>query len=1518
MLLGTLTSGIFRSTNAGQNWACMTDGLDFPVLGVNQIVADPNNSNYLLAVTGTQYIKGTIVKSIDGGINWDSINQELTNQPYWIAFHPTISGLVFASFDKEMMYSIDSGENWVAIPNITTHDNTHNYFFKTIVYEDHFLVTSKNPFSNDNFLYRGDFIISGGVLTTNWTDLTNSYSNSIHQLPRNFNFSNKVGNVSYLQVEVKDTLNNSYNNEVYKSIDNGLTYSLVINAADLPTTSFSHKNELIASINQPNTFYIGATKYMRKYNDNGTFVEILDNPNNVGHHDDYRSSHIINDSGKDRILFGNDGGISVVKDGTIANPMIESCYGDLSISLLHGFDVHEGTKKKLYAFQDHAQVARDSDGNDSHRMAGEGSTAMIQQTYPDSYVVESAYGALYDDDSSSHFITDYGIGSYLENYLGGYFFQYKHHPYRFLRGMGPTLFGDDSIQQKYGKVGMNRGVNIKEEKAIFESRKIGAVGACDNDIRFIYAAEGERIGAGEGDKLYRSTDDGVSFTGIGNPLVSLDNGSVTAPLLNTLLNEVIRAIAVHPFDGNTIYCGIGGTHSVNNSVVSERFRVIKSTNGGTSFVDYSEGLPGLPVERLLTVESDNELIFCGTSVGVYYRTKAMNSWKCFSNQLPKAQITGMKFDYCDNVLYVSTYGRGLWKTDVNIPVVNSYVQNITSNETWAEKKRVAHNVVVKTGNTLTITGEIMFDKNIRVTVEKGAKLRVLGGTLTNFCGDTWDGVYVQGDRNLPQEYVHQGYVYLSSNATIEHAKNAISYDGFSNAGGIIRASNSFFINNKRDVQFLSYHSNPNANNPTYEADNKSSFTNCLFEINDEYIDLNNNEPFPNVTLWDVNGVKFNSNNTFKDSRTNPIGERRIGINSIDAAYKIVNNNFIDLDYGIKAYENPDFYGSANGKHIKVDNSTFNSLRGIYFQGVAKSRVFKNEFITDNTGLTNSSSSLYGVYLDFCDHYEIEENKFTSNADLNGGFTWGVLVANHHGDDTEIYKNEFKGHPVGIEAIDQNKPATFTGTYNAGLEIICNEFENSLADIYVADGGNNNVPVKGISRYQGNVSNRLADNLFANNSPNIFLNYGNQNEDITYFHHPTSQNTRLYPNVHDVSVTPSEYNNNKTYIENCPTKIIGTPGPIGSLFVGKVVATENLSTALATYNDLIDGGKTAELEQEVEGTVDQDAYEHYQKLMDKAGELSEEVLLEVAKKEEGFTLAMIRNILVANPLSAKIKELNEILNNRNNQLPQYMRNQIRLGKTMLSTKEFLELEIKQYKLELNVIIQNGIELIAVDSTINDPKGVLLELLSNTGVLNYDMQRLKIHASNCNLDEMDEVKLTIENYKLTKPQIKYLEDIYKFVELKLVWKDKGYQLNQLPKEELDLLKDWAANNQLSAANAMGILALNNQLDYKEPTYVPELSKSYKLNTTVELMNPEEYLLIYPNPTKDFIAVRYSYLAPYYSMELTIVDFQGKTVYKQELIESEDEVIIGLKNISAGNYVLSIRADEQLIFSDKVIKK
>ncbi len=115
----------------------------------------------------------------------------------------------------------------------------------------------------------------------------------------------------------------------------------------------------------------------------------------------------------------------------------------------------------------------------------------------------------------------------------------------------------------------------------------------------------------------------------------------------------------------------------------------------------------------------------------------------------------------------------------------------------------------------------------KITVEKGGKLILYGGLITKYCDDYWQGIEVIGDRTLAQTAANQGTLELKNDAIIEYANNAIvtGLNGdATKGGGIIKADNTTFRNNRRSVEFLQYNI----------ADNISYFTNCTFELTTDY------------------------------------------------------------------------------------------------------------------------------------------------------------------------------------------------------------------------------------------------------------------------------------------------------------------------------------------------------------------------------------------------------------------------------------------------------------------------------------------------------------------------------------------------------------------------------------------------------------------------------------------------------------------------------------------------------------
>lgn len=712
MLIATRTSGIFRTENNGEHWYCVTDNLAEPMIGCRAMISLPSEPNRVIAITGFEKIEGGIIISSDFGKTWKAVEQDLPTFR-WIDFHPTNPNILFACSKNEVFFSKNKGESWKSIGSPDDIDYKGNEMFKVFVKDNSVNIISKARWGAEAFLHELPFSFSkkGKFRWDRWTNnLAPEYQITPEDKIFFIDFSNRVDDVHCFQFESKKA------KRTYRTTDGGQTYSL------LPIQNFpvGHwwKNELIVSPTDTSILYSGRVRLMKKFNINtGKSVFIKYDAENPGHHDDYRSSHVIVKGGKDYIAMGHDGGVGLVTNGNGELPTIHNANGDLSINLLHSFDVHEKSGRIVFAYQDGPMFYRDKDGTFSDQFIWEGSAAMIQKHYPDEIVGENAYVGIKDKDERIHPIVNGTLGR-GGCFLGGYFITYHHYPNRFARGL------------RNGKIAMNRDVNVSEEVTIPNTKSdIGAIAVCARNPKYIYAATTKTDNGVY--KLHVSKNDGKSWINLTEPTVEILG--VKEDLNRHLHWNYIKSIAVDPDSGDVVFCGIAGTYAPYGRKKDGVFRVIKSFNGGRHFVDYSEGLPAVPVDELITVESDNGLIFCGTVYGIFYRTKSMKRWAPFNNQLPKAEITGLKYDYCNNVLYASTYGRGLWKTKLGFEVTNTFTEVISTNVIWEDNKILCDNIIVKAGVTLTIKADIEIYHGKEISAEKGGKIVFDGGSVREYC-----------------------------------------------------------------------------------------------------------------------------------------------------------------------------------------------------------------------------------------------------------------------------------------------------------------------------------------------------------------------------------------------------------------------------------------------------------------------------------------------------------------------------------------------------------------------------------------------------------------------------------------------------------------------------------------------------------------------------------------------------------------------------------------------------------------
>lgn len=145
-----------------------------------------------------------------------------------------------------------------------------------------------------------------------------------------------------------------------------------------------------------------------------------------------------------------------------------------------------------------------------------------------------------------------------------------------------------------------------------------------------------------------------------NPLLRRYNPSINnweTPTLTVFPPNVVVTDFDKGSSVNNIFCTVSGTSGG---------RVFKSTNNGSTWIDITGNLPNLINARnLLTNKSNDNIIYIGSDFGVFVTGNGGANWYNYSNGLPRVPyIMGLTFENNNSNLYVATFGRGVFKSQV--------------------------------------------------------------------------------------------------------------------------------------------------------------------------------------------------------------------------------------------------------------------------------------------------------------------------------------------------------------------------------------------------------------------------------------------------------------------------------------------------------------------------------------------------------------------------------------------------------------------------------------------------------------------------------------------------------------------------------------------------------------------------------------------------------------------------------------------------------------------------------------
>lgn len=287
-------------------------------------------------------------------------------------------------------------------------------------------------------------------------------------------------------------------------------------------------------------------------------------------------------------------------------------------------------------------------------------------------------------------------------YAHGFYGGFQRHdlsipaPQRGRRGAG----GDDDDEERQQQppaakpAGPQRVTNIRPKDEGLRAQWMAPVTLSPHDPRTVYLGF---------QYVYRSTDRGDTWERISPDLTSNDPKQMLPKSSNEIPYQTITALEESPQVKGLIYAGtddgklhvttdagktwteltsnvptgkwysrvVPSQHADNTVYITQRGRedddfaayIYKSTDRGKTFTSIAGNLPAGPVNVVREDPTDPNILYVGTDFGAFITTDGGRMWHVLGSNLPSNQVSDLVIQPRDNVIVISTYGRGIWGMD---------------------------------------------------------------------------------------------------------------------------------------------------------------------------------------------------------------------------------------------------------------------------------------------------------------------------------------------------------------------------------------------------------------------------------------------------------------------------------------------------------------------------------------------------------------------------------------------------------------------------------------------------------------------------------------------------------------------------------------------------------------------------------------------------------------------------------------------------------------------------------------
>jgi photosystem II stability/assembly factor-like uncharacterized protein len=660
--VGVAQGGLWKTTDNGVTYTPLTDML--PITRISDIAIDPINPNTIyISVCDFEYIgiglfldgrkRHThygigVYKSTDGGLTWapTGLSFALTDGDVSlirkIVIDPANTNNVVACGVSGMYKSTNAGTNWTLV---------HDSLFWDLIQDP---ATPNTLFAAGGWVKNAN-IGSAGIYKstdfgTTWTLLTTGIPSrgSVQRIC----LSQSVSNPNIIYALAVDSLRGMYG--IYKTNNSGNTWTLKYNALNLLSSGDGTGSGgqgtydvgfLVHPIN-PNKIYVGGVNFWASNDGADTFDPAGYWTTSFGpsiHADIHQLKY---QSSTGQIYLCCDGGVYRT------NNIIPSSWNDLNNGGLFQtiwHDVSDGmnttsfyrlsssktTSNELLAgAQDNASFY--FDGSDWSTVdGGDGMDNVIDTAFVGKFITSSQFGNFANtiDGGITMGWINANINSENAEWTTPIIADNNQYPNMYI--------GYENIRKSTdGGFTWNLISNFPPPPN-FYGNELSAIAVANTNSNVLVAARRVRYEYLNPGSLFRTNNGGNTWN------------DITAGLPDSLY---YTSVEIGLSSASTLYVSMAG--------LTNGQKVFKSINGGQNWTNISYNLPNIPINCIKQIPGSDNLMLA-TDIGVYVLNFGSTTWVKVSNGLPNVIVSDIEFNPAMNRIYISTFGRGIWYSDLS-------------------------------------------------------------------------------------------------------------------------------------------------------------------------------------------------------------------------------------------------------------------------------------------------------------------------------------------------------------------------------------------------------------------------------------------------------------------------------------------------------------------------------------------------------------------------------------------------------------------------------------------------------------------------------------------------------------------------------------------------------------------------------------------------------------------------------------------------------------------------------------